>query len=209
MPLFFSQEENNFQSAVWKMEEDVDELLALASLSAADLARVNSFAHIARKKEWICIRLLLKKLHRNFSIGYHDSGKPFLENADAHISISHTKDFAGIIISDFYPSGFDLERIHPRIEKIAHKFVADEEEKFVRGKNELEKLFVIWGVKEVLFKMHSIGELIFKEHLIVSPFEFSNPGTVSASVLKEDFQKQYLLNYKLVGDLLITYCIDV
>ncbi|CAN5474669.1 4'-phosphopantetheinyl transferase superfamily protein [soil metagenome] len=208
MPLFFSQEENNFQSAVWKMEEDVDELLALADLSASDLAKVNSFTHIARKKEWICIRLLLKKLNRNFTISYLDSGKPYLENADAHISISHTKDFAGIIISDTCAVGIDLERILPRIEKIAHKFVSDEEEKFVRGNNELEKLFVIWGVKEVLFKMHSIGELIFKEHLIVSPFEFSDSGLATATIAKDDFQKKYALNYKLADDLLITWCVD-
>ncbi|MEO8086752.1 MAG: 4'-phosphopantetheinyl transferase superfamily protein [Bacteroidota bacterium] len=208
MPVFYLYKENNFQSAVWKMEEDVDELLALASLSASDLAKVNSFTHIARKKEWICIRLLLKKLNRNFTISYQDSGKPYLENADAHISISHTKDFAGIILSDTCTVGIDLERIHPRIEKIAHKFVADEEEKIVSGNNELEKLFVIWGVKEVLFKMHSIGELIFKEHLIVSPFEFNNSGSVKASVLKEGFQKKYSLNYKLVDDLLITWCVE-
>ncbi len=208
MPLFFSRDENNFQITIWKMDEDVDELMRLASLSATDIEKINSFTHIARKKEWICIRMLLKKLNRSFFIGYNESGKPYLENSSAHISISHTKEYAGFIISDSHSVGIDLERIHPRIEKIAHKFVSEEEEIFIAGKNKLEKLFVIWGVKEVLFKMHSIGELIFKEHLIVSPFEFSDSGKANASVRKNGFQKNYALSYKLVEDLLITWCVN-
>ena len=208
MPLFFSQYENNFQIAIWKMDEDVNELMKLASLSETEIEKVNSFTHMARKKEWICIRMLLKKLNTNSSIGYHSSGKPYLENSNAHISISHTKDYAGIIISDSFGVGLDLERIHPRIEKIAHKFVSLEEEKIIQGKNSLEKLFVIWGVKEVLFKMHSIGELIFKEHLQVYPFDFSSNGIVEAKISKGTFQKKYSLRYTLAGDLLVTWCVD-
>ena len=208
MPLFFSLEEKHFQLAVWKMDEELDELLHETSLSSVDLARANSFTHTARKKEWICIRLLLKKLNWNFSIGYLESGKPFLENSTAHISISHTKDFAGIIISENAAVGLDLERIHPRIEKIAHKFVSDEEDKMLSGENHLQKLFVIWGVKEVLFKMHSIGELLFKEHLAVMPFEFCLPGMAKARISKETFQKKFSLKYTMKDDLLITWCVD-
>jgi 4'-phosphopantetheinyl transferase len=208
MPLYFSLQEKKFQLAVWKMDEDLDDLLHESSLSVADLARANSFTHTPRKKEWICIRLLLKKLNWNFTIGYLESGKPFLENSTAHISISHTKDFAGIIISENATVGIDLERINPRIEKIAHKFVSAEEEKMLSGDNHLEKLFVIWGVKEVLFKMHHIGELLFKEHLAVMPFEFQSKGIVEALINKDNFQKKFSLKYELVDDLLITRCVE-
>ena len=209
MPLFYSEEKNNYQFAIWKMEEDLDDLLQQSSLSEADRERVNSFTHVARKKEWICIRLLLEKLKWNFSIRYLETGKPFLENSTAHISISHTRDFAGVIISESCPVGIDLERIHPRIEKIAHKFVSAEEEKMVHGTHHLEKLFVVWGVKEVLFKMNTIGELVFKEHLAVMPFQFENPGHVQAMITKAQFEKNYSLKYKLVEDLLITWCADL
>jgi 4'-phosphopantetheinyl transferase len=208
MPLFFSLEEKNFQMAVWKMDEDLDELLHESSLSDADLARANSFTHTPRKKEWICIRLLLKKLNWNFSIGYLETGKPFLENTTANISISHTKDFAGIIISDHCTVGIDLERINPRIEKIAHKFVSAEEEKMLSANQRLKQLFVIWGVKEVLFKMHHIGELLFKEHLAVMPFEFQLPGNANARISKNTFQKNFNLKYTMKDDLLITWCVE-
>lgn len=183
-------------------------LLRESTLSPADLERVQSFTHVARKKEWICIRLLLRKLNRNFTIGYRETGKPFLENSNAHISISHTRDFAAVIISDAGSAGIDLERIHSRIEKIAGKFVSAQEEKFLDGDKRLEKLFVIWGAKEVLFKMHSTGELVFKDHLAVEPFEFGSEGSIAARLTRGDLMKNYALRYKLMDDLLITWCVD-
>jgi len=208
MPLFFSLEEKNIQLAVWKMDEELDELLAMAALSDADMQRVFSFTHEPRKKEWISIRMLLKRLGYSSSIAYHETGKPFLENANAHISISHTRDFAGIILSDSSVVGLDLERIHPRIEKIAHKFLSREEETHLPSINRLEHLFVIWGVKEVLFKMHHVGELLFKEHLNVMPFTFSQKGCVQATINKDSFQKKFSLEYELRDDLLITRCVE-
>lgn len=208
MPLCYSEEKSSYQLAVWKMDEGLEELLEQSSLSAPDLARLHSFTHQARKMEWICIRLLMKKLGHNISIGYHPSGKPFLENSPLHISISHTKEYAGLIISGDALVGIDLERIHPRIEKIAHKFVNEAEEKFLSGENRLEKLFVIWGVKEVLFKMHNTGELFFKDHLIVRQFDFSANGVVQAMVVKNGFRKNYKLFYLLQDNLLITYCAE-
>jgi 4'-phosphopantetheinyl transferase len=208
MPLFYSLEEKSFRLAVWKMDEELEELLTMASLSDSDLQRLNSFTHEPRKKEWICIRMLLKRLGYNASIGYHETGKPFLENSTANISISHTKDFAGIMLSDSTLVGLDLERIHPRIEKIAHKFLSREEEANLPTTNHLEHLFVIWGVKEVMFKMHHIGELLFKDHLNVKPFTFRSKGTAEASINKDDFQKYFSLEYELREDLLITRCVE-
>lgn len=208
MPLFFSLEEKNIQLAVWKMDEELEELLAMAALTDTDMQRLNSFTHEPRKKEWISIRMLLKRLGYSSSIAYYETGKPFLENSKAHISISHTRDFAGIILSDSSVVGLDLERIHPRIEKIAHKFLSEEEESAVPSANRLEHLFVIWGAKEVLFKMHHVGELLFKEHLNVKPFTFRPKGFVQASINKDSFQKNFSLAYELREDLLITRCVE-
>jgi phosphopantetheinyl transferase len=206
MPLFYSLEEKSFRLAVWKMDEDLEELLSMAALSDSDRRRLDSFTHEPRKKEWICIRMLLKRLGYTSSIGYRESGKPFLENSTAHISISHTKDYAGIMLSDSAVVGLDLERIHPRIEKIAPKFLSEEEEANLPSVNRLEHLFVIWGVKEVLFKMHHIGELLFKDHLNVKPFTFCEKGTAQAFIDKDSFQKNFSLEYELREDLLITRC---
>ena len=208
MPLFYSLEEKSFRLAIWKMDEELEELLAMAALTDSDLRRLNAFTHEPRKKEWICIRMLLKRLGCTSTIGYQETGKPFLENSPEHISISHTRDYAGIILSNASIVGLDLERIHPRIENIAHKFLSKEEEKYLPSKDRLDHLFVIWGVKEVLFKMHHVGELLFKEHLHVKPFTFNQKGTVQASIDKDNFQKKFSLEYELREDLLITRCVE-
>src|SRR5438552_973106 len=147
MPLIFNKKEKDIQLAIWRMDEDADELLKKGILSQMDIERVNSFQSIARKKEWICTRLLLKQLmpQHPSSIIYDENGKPRLENSLAHISVSHTKNFVGVILSEKHPVGIDLELIHPRIEKIVHRFISPEDLKFIPSINALEHYFVFWG----------------------------------------------------------------
>jgi phosphopantetheinyl transferase len=171
MPLHFKKEDDRFSIAIWKMDEEADQLLQQASLSKVELEKLNSFIHEPRRKEWICVRMLLRKLHLDLVIVYNQSGKPAFENSTAHISISHTKNFAGIIVSDNTPVGIDLERINPRIEKIAFKFVSEEEEKFVHGKNHLETLYVIWGVRKYCSK--SLVRAIYYSKIISSSIHSS------------------------------------
>ena len=206
MSVYIKKEHPDFQFAVWRMDEELDELLMQTKLQGKDQRKVESFIHEARKKEWICIRLLLKMMGHDFSIAYDANGKPFPENAPAHVSISHTRDFAGIMVSEKYPVGIDFERIHPRIEKIVHKFVSKKEEEFLPRDNRLETLFVIWGIKEVLYKIHGIGDLLFKEDIAVDPFVFEQSGEVSAQITKKGFNKTYRLFYELRDDLLTTGC---
>src|SRR6185369_17184734 len=99
-----------------------------------------------------------------------------------HISVSHTKNFVGLIISEKYPVAIDVELIHPRIEKIVHRFVNDDELKFLPSNHKLEYYFIIWSAKECLYKMHGRGELLFKEHLHVQPFQLNNQGEITASL---------------------------
>jgi phosphopantetheinyl transferase len=210
MPLIFDKKEKDFQLAIWRMDEDAAELLLKGMLTKKDIQQVNTFQSIARKKEWICTRLLLKQLmpQHPSSIIYDENGKPHLENSIAHISVSHTKNFVGVIVSENYPVGIDLELIHPRIEKIAHRFISAEEFKFIPSENKLEHYFVIWGAKESLYKMHGTGELLFKEHLLVMPFQFQKKGEISAFITKGDLKKEYLMNYELIDELLIVYVVD-
>jgi 4'-phosphopantetheinyl transferase len=146
MPVIYHKEEKNFRIGIWKMDEEVEDLLNAGMLSEKDLARVTAFKSIARMKEWICTRLLLRELlpEQNASIVYDENGKPFLHDSSAHISVSHTKEFVGVIISEKYSVGIDLELIHPRIEKIVPRFVSDDEMNFVDKKKPLEYYFLIW-----------------------------------------------------------------
>src|SRR4051812_49166668 len=108
MPLFWEKEEGNFKIEIWKMEEDVDELIIRSDLSPADFTQLESFQSMHRKREWLCVRMMLQRHHNRLLSGsvesndsviiYDEHGKPHLENSKAKISIAHTKDYVGIII---------------------------------------------------------------------------------------------------------------
>jgi 4'-phosphopantetheinyl transferase len=218
MPLIFQKKEKkDFHLGTWLMEEEPEELLQRGVLSEKDALHVHSFNSIARRKEWICTRLLLSEMMPglNLSIAYDENGKPHLQNSTSekeissyHISVSHTKNFVGLIVSEKYPVGIDIEVIHPRIEKIVHRFISEDELRFIPQERPLPYYFIIWGAKESLYKMYGRKELLFKEHLLVKPFDFNNSGEIEASIRKEDFNKEFRLNYLLNNELLTVYGLD-
>jgi 4'-phosphopantetheinyl transferase len=215
MPLIFDKKEAAFSLGIWRMDEEPDEMLKTGIISSKDAERVHSFQSSARRKEWICTRLLLAGLMpaMNLSIEYDDKGKPHLRNSISdkevqqfHISVSHTKNYVAVIVSEKYPVAIDIELLHPRIEKIAYKFISDEEMKYLPADNPLQQYYLIWSAKECLFKMHGRGEMLFKEHLFVHPFEFSpDKGEMTATIRKDNLLKTYSLNYQFYDELLLVY----
>jgi 4'-phosphopantetheinyl transferase len=217
MPLIFDRKEADFLFGIWRMDEEPDELLKSGVLSGRDVERVHSFQSIARKKEWICTRMLLSEMMpgQNLSIDYDDTGKPHLRNSKSdkevfkfHISVSHTKNYVAVIVSEKYPVAIDIELIHLRIEKLVHKFVSDAELRFIPSENKLQHYFLIWSAKECLYKMYGRKELLFKEHLHVQPFRFNNSGEMDAAICKNEISRQIHLDYFFEKDLLIVYAID-
>src|SRR5437016_3363027 len=98
MPLYWRKNGDQFQIIIWKVEEEVEELLSQSSLSATETAQLNSFQSHYRKKEWLCTRIMLKLLYPDGeqNIVYDEFGKPHLQNRGNEISVSHTKDFVAL-----------------------------------------------------------------------------------------------------------------
>jgi 4'-phosphopantetheinyl transferase len=217
MPLIFNRKEADFLFGIWRMDEEPHELLKSGILSGRDVERVHSFQSIARKKEWICTRMLLSEMMhgQNLSIDYDDTGKPHLRNTKSdkevtqfHISVSHTKNYVAVIVSEKYPVAIDIELIHPRIEKIVHRFINDTELGFIPAENKLQHYFLIWSAKECLYKMYGRKELLFKDHLHVQPFRFNKTGEMDASIRKNEISRQIHLHYFFENDLLTVYAAD-
>jgi 4'-phosphopantetheinyl transferase len=217
MPLIFDKKEADLLFGIWRMDEEPSDLLNSGVLSGRDVERVYSFQSIARKKEWICTRMLLSEMMpgQNLSIDYDDTGKPHLRNTKSekevsrfHISVSHTKNYVAVIVSEKYPVAIDIELIHPRIEKIVHRFINEEELGFIPSENNLQHYFLIWSAKECLYKMYGRKELLFKEHLHVHPFHFNIRGEMDASIRKNEIDKRIHLHYSFEKELLTVYAID-
>lgn len=208
MPLYLNKKlESNAELSVWKITEQRTELLQkLASYGVyADLP---FFRNENRLREWLTARLLLAEMGVKQRITYTDAGKPALEGATSHISISHTGDFVAVINHPTHPAGIDIERKGDRILRVKHKFVNENEFKWINPLHEMDQLYVIWGAKECAFKIYGIGGIDFREHLEVKAFGFDTAGQTSVRIKKQGEVAEYEVFYQNLDDIVLTYAIQ-
>ena len=58
---------------------------------------------------------------------FDEHGKPYLVNFEYQISLSHSYDYAAVMISKEMQLGVDIELIKHKIKSIKHKFLSDVE----------------------------------------------------------------------------------
>lgn len=118
------------------MDETPDELLNMLPHQEAYLAGLQRFSAERRRLEWLSVRVLLfTLLGEEKEIAYHPSGKPYLADRSASVSISHTKGYVSVIVGG--PDrevGIDIEQYGERVHKVAHKYMrADEPPPRIKG----------------------------------------------------------------------------
>ena len=146
----------------------------------------------SRKKEYLAVRkLLLELTNKDTSIIYSQEGKPkLLNNNNANISITHTKNFVAIIISQKHITGIDIEHISDRVLRIRKKFLDTNELEWC---NTVEKHIICWSAKETIFKL--FGKNIDFKDIKINTFEvLENTGTINAALIKNT-NKQFIVSY--------------
>jgi 4'-phosphopantetheinyl transferase len=168
------------QILLWKITEPLSELSAEVTLNPKNQERFNGMKSELHQRAFLSVRKLLQlKGFADFDLEYDQYGKPHLKDGK-HISISHSHEFATIIISDEI-TGIDIEMQRDKIVKIAPKF-AEKELEFLDQENQdyIRKLTVIWGVKESIFKIRNEVGISFNDHIHLQPFELKDQlGTAS------------------------------
>lgn len=198
------------QIALWKVAESIEDLKSRLMLNQEELDFYNSLQKGKRNLHWLASRVLIRKLlntEKFIEVLSNEYGKPVLGNFDYHLSISHSFDFAAVIISR-RKVGIDIELIKEKIDYIAHKFVSDEEFENLDENNKTEQLYVIWGGKESLFKLYGKGQLNFRNHIFFEPFFYVDKGWARASIIKDNYRKSFCIFYEKVEDYMLTYVID-
>jgi 4'-phosphopantetheinyl transferase len=153
--------------AIWHITENAGELYASINLRDEEKVMYDSFVAENRKKQWLAYRLLIRALlnPEDFPVEYDKSGKPFLAGSDYHISVTHTDDFAAVIMSRSSKVGIDIERIRPRVAKVKERFLSQDEIACLGAEKELEQLTLAWCAKESIYKMYGVRALDFREHI--------------------------------------------
>lgn len=184
MPLILERQIGTAKKiGVWQITEPID--FFLEQLVQADNPSISR----KRLLEQVCSAHLLNTLLNQSvhnTLDKDANGKPFLREHPYSISFSHSKNMVACLIdTEGGPAGIDIEYLREGIKAIAPKFVSEKE-----GLLEKDYLHfhLVWGAKEVLYKIYSLKELDFLEHLSVD-FQNDIIGTIRKNT--------YLASYKL------------
>ena len=193
---------------IWKIEESWDEMLRQLEWQEAYLPFLNQRKSDGRKSEWLAVRLLLKELSGTETVvSYRDNGAPFLPDSALHISISHTKGFAAILLSSDKPVGIDIEYCSERVRRIKSRFLSEQELKLLGNSPKTNELLVCWCAKETAFKMteQKTADMQNDIHIInFKPAQDSNHGTITIKESLTPHLSVFHLEYMITPDFVVT-----
>lgn len=207
MAIYVERIEDTVRWGIWKMDESVEELLALLPTREPYEDGLRRFTALHRKLEWLSVRVLLYQLlGKTVEIAYEPSGKPYLVDHSHFISISHTKGYVAVILSTVSEVGIDIEQYGPRIHKVAHKFMRDDEVATPYNDDSTWSLLLHWSAKEVMFKCMDAAEVDFREHLRIFRFAISSQGEFQSCEYRTDLKRSFLIHYQIHADFVLTWC---
>ncbi len=214
MPLFYEHINDFAKIAIWHIAEEKNFFLEKAFLQ-------REITHPHKQLQHLAGRYLLQHFYPDFPhhlIEIADTRKPFLPNEEYHFSISHCGDYAAVIISKDDRVGIDIELITPKVEKIKHKFLNEEEMlainnwQLATGNNQLtnkliNQLTLLWCCKEAVFKWYGNGDVDFKNHIHLKGFDFKNESVIECDFLKGE-KKSLEIQYKFFEGLCLAWVIS-
>ncbi len=205
MPVILKIEHKDGQrTAAWEIKEDENTLLRAALLTVTDFNIFSLISNPGRRLEWLAVRVLLKEFYHSAPIiNYRENGKPGLINHTDKISISHSGKIVGITIHESRNPGIDVEIIHPRIVKIASRYLNEHEKTYLGPSPSIEQLIILWGAKEVLFKVYEQGGISFKDNFRISPFILSSKGSLEGIISTPGDTLTIPMEYMHVGNFIL------
>ena len=209
MPLFKTINVNpTTQILIWKVTESFEELRSQVTLKPKTQNRLNGMKSETHQRAFLSVRMLIQELGINdFDLHYDEFGKPYLDD-HRYISITHSHNFAAIIISD-ETVGIDMELQRDKIIRIADKFI-DTEFNYLESEpieEYIKKLTIIWGAKEAIFKIRNEKGISFKDHIQTAPFSLTHNQT-QACLLFENLEITFEVNYLEIESFTLVYAFE-
>ena len=180
---------------IWKVSESEAQLRQNINLTGPNEERVSNMKSGMHRRGFLSIRhLMLLEGYEDKDLYYDDMGKPHLYNG-RHISITHSFEFTGIIVSRKEKVGIDIEKQRDKIMRIAHKFTTFNTDP---GSGSIEKIIknltLLWGAKESIYKISSIQGLSFLQHIYIEP-EFGDKEWFNGLVNYGEQQNRYKISH--------------
>ncbi|MES2828649.1 MAG: 4'-phosphopantetheinyl transferase superfamily protein [Bacteroidota bacterium] len=204
MPVIFNRNiDEDTKLAVWKIEETEEQLISGLQLKQHELDFIASLNNGKRLLHWLSTRLLLRTMLNTseyIDCQMDEHGKPYLPNLGYHISLSHSYDYAAVIVGKTKKVGVDIELIKHKIKTIRHKFLSDLELAQKQIGENVNGLYVCWCAKEAIYKWHGKKGLEFRQHIHIKPFKLKEEGELHAIVELPEGTAQLGVNYFKTAD---------
>lgn len=209
MALVYQKEiQDSATLAIWKIEESAEVLVAKLQLDEQEQAYFESLGQNMRQLHWLATRVLLRTLLQTehyIDCKADAHGKPYLVNFPHRISLSHSYDYAAVMISETRAVGIDIELIKPKIEALAPKFLTDTERSFINPEHAIAHLYSCWAAKEAVYKLQGKSGISFKEHIHLQPFAYAENGTLRALLQSKEDTATLDVAFERFGSYVLAY----
>ncbi|MGM0619872.1 MAG: 4'-phosphopantetheinyl transferase family protein [Bacteroidota bacterium] len=192
---------------IWELTESSSNLEADFQFSDAEKATFENFKIEKRKKEFLAVRLLLKKiLGQKAEIIYDESGKPKIQNSNYNLSISHSTQLAVVFLSK-KNIGIDAENITRNIKTVVDRFLSEKEKEQTSNTSDTQTAQIIyWSAKEAIFKCTREKNIQFNTGILIQPE--TKPGQLHGQQLKNNCTAHFELRYFFHQNNVVVYCVE-
>ncbi|HKI89468.1 MAG TPA: 4'-phosphopantetheinyl transferase superfamily protein [Draconibacterium sp.] len=193
---------------IWELNDSPEELQAVFHFTDAENEAFGKMKFEKRKKEFLAVRLLTEQLiHTKPEIVYDKVGCPRLKKSQLNISISHSNELVTVLLSD-KKIGIDVENTLRSVEKVARRFLSEDELKYVnKQENTRAAMVFCWSVKEAVFKCSGLQNILFNRDIIIHP-ERNNDEMFYAELIKGRNKRLYKCGSFLFKNNVIVYCVE-
>ncbi|MRT91449.1 4'-phosphopantetheinyl transferase superfamily protein [Ancylomarina sp. 16SWW S1-10-2] len=194
------------QMALWKISEELDELLVCVSLNKEDRIKLDSFGSLSRKKEFIATRILVQELlGKGITIVNNEHGKPLLVNSNYEISISHSKEYVGVMVGLDHDMALDIEYLSDRVYRICNRFLSKDELSFISEADKQLHIYQHWCAKECLIKLYGKKDALLIDELKIFPFKPSQ-SVFSGEFIRKNYSKKFNFQHQTFDSYLMVWC---
>ncbi|AMM51493.1 hypothetical protein TH61_10350 [Rufibacter sp. DG15C] len=199
--------DENTVLGIWQIQEDVEEL-TFQLLSLRPAKELPFFKAEARRREWLASRLLvyllLEKLNYPEAVlQKQESGKPYIEGAEVHVSITHSGRWAAALVSASHQVGIDIELKAEKVQRAIQRFLNEQELADVQ--DDEDKMHLYWSAKETLYKVYARRELDFRKQLLIEDFVKEVSGQFTGRVVAPEKTHTHIIQYQVEREYVLTY----
>lgn len=212
MALVYLRELNNqTKFAIWKIEETAEELVSKLQLDDAEQDKLRHLSKGKRTLHWLATRVLLRYLlqtNEYIHCPSDSNGKPYLPDYPYKISLTHSFEYAGVMLSTQGDCGMDLELVMDKVIRIKEKFLKPEELAFINPENEILQLYACWCAKEAVYKLQGNKGVSFLDDMTIKPFNYKPQGVMLLDLTKDNQTVTYEVYYEQFQNYMLGYAVE-